>query len=42
MSNRTQGNFFTRLAEQISDLIGSLFVSGSSRDFQRLKNFIAS
>ncbi len=42
MSNNTQGNFFTRLAEQISDLIGSLFVSGSSRDFQRLKNFIAS
>jgi len=42
MSNNTQGNFFTRLAGQITEFIESLFVSGSSRDFQRLKNFIAS
>jgi hypothetical protein len=42
MTNQNHNNFFSQLARFVSDLVGSLFVSNSSRDFQRLKDYIAS
>jgi hypothetical protein len=42
MTNTNQNNFLTRLVRFVAELVGGLFVSNSSRDFQRLKDFIAS
>lgn len=40
--NETQTFTLTSVLKAISEVFHSLFFSGSSRDFQRLKNFIAS
>jgi hypothetical protein len=37
-----QTGLFANLAKSINAFLGSFFVSSSSKEFQRLKNFIAS
>jgi hypothetical protein len=40
--NETLNSTLNSVLKAFSEAIHSLFFSGSSRDFQRLKNFIAS
>jgi hypothetical protein len=38
----TQRGLFATIAKNLNAFLGSFFVSSTSKEFQRLKNFIAS
>jgi hypothetical protein len=42
MTNNLKGQLFSQVGKTISAFWSSLFVSSSTREFNRLKNFIAS